>query len=38
LRASLVAHLGEPQADLVIDKTGFLKKGPQSAGVSGLGQ
>ena len=27
LRAYLVEHLGEPQAVLVIDETGFLKKG-----------
>jgi SRSO17 transposase len=35
LRAYLVEHLGEPQAVLVIDETGFLKKGQQSAGVAG---
>jgi SRSO17 transposase len=34
LRAYLVEHLGEPQAVLVIDETGFLKKGQQSAGVA----
>jgi SRSO17 transposase len=34
LRASLVEHLGEPQAVLVLDETGFLKKGQQSAGVA----
>ena len=32
LRAYLVAHLGEPQAILVLDETGFLKKGQHSAG------
>ena len=34
LRAYVVEHLGEPQAVLVIDETGFLKKGQQSAGVA----
>jgi SRSO17 transposase len=34
LRAYLVEHLGEPQAVLVLDETGFLKKGQQSAGVA----
>jgi SRSO17 transposase len=34
LRAYLVAHLGEPQAVLVLDETGFLKKGQHSAGVA----
>jgi SRSO17 transposase len=34
LRASLGEHLGEPQAVLVIDETGFLKKGRHSAGVA----
>ena len=34
LRAYLVEHLGEPQAVLVIDETGFLKKGQQSVGVA----
>ena len=34
LRAYLVEHLGEPQAVLVIDETGFLKKGQHSAGVA----
>ena len=34
LRAYLVKHLGEPQAVLVIDETGFLKKGQHSAGVA----
>jgi SRSO17 transposase len=34
LRADLVEHLGEPQAVLGIDETGFLKKGQPSAGVA----
>lgn len=34
LRTYLVEHLGESQAVLVIDETGFLKKGPHSAGVA----
>jgi SRSO17 transposase len=34
LRAYLVEHLGEPQAILVLDETGFLKKGQHSAGVA----
>ena len=34
LRAYLVKHLGEPQAVLVLDETGFLKKGQHSAGVA----
>ena len=34
LRAYVVEHLGEPQAVLVMDETGFLKKGQQSAGVA----
>jgi SRSO17 transposase len=34
LRAYGVQHLGDPQAVLVLDETGFLKKGPQSAGVA----
>jgi SRSO17 transposase len=33
LRAYVVEHLGDPQAVLVIDETGFLKKGTQSVGV-----
>jgi SRSO17 transposase len=33
LRAYVVAHLGEPQAVLVLDETGFLKKGTKSVGV-----
>jgi SRSO17 transposase len=34
LRAYVVKHLGDPQAVLVLDETGFLKKGQQSAGVA----
>jgi SRSO17 transposase len=34
VRAYLVEHLGEPQAVLVLDETGFLKKGQQSVGVA----
>jgi len=34
LRTYLIEHLGEPQAVLVIDETGFLKKGQHSAGVA----
>lgn len=34
LRSYLVEHLGEPQAVLVVDETGFLKKGQHSAGVA----
>ena len=34
LRAYLVEHMGDPQAVLVLDETGFLKKGQQSAGVA----
>src|SRR5215218_8064482 len=33
LRAYGVAHLGDPEAVLVLDETGFLKKGDKSAGV-----
>jgi SRSO17 transposase len=33
LRAYVVEHLGEPQAVLVLDETGFLKKGTKSVGV-----
>src|SRR5436305_11551497 len=33
LRAYVVEHLGDPAAVLVIDETGFLKKGPKSVGV-----
>ena len=33
LRAYVVEHLGEPQAVLVVDETGFVKKGPKSVGV-----
>ena len=33
LRAYVVEHLGDPQGILVVDETGFLKKGDKSAGV-----
>ncbi|HYN92595.1 MAG TPA: IS701 family transposase [Pilimelia sp.] len=33
LRAYVVEHLGDPQAVLVLDETGFVKKGTRSAGV-----
>ena len=33
LRAYIVEHLGHPSAVLVLDETGFLKKGTQSVGV-----
>jgi SRSO17 transposase len=33
LRAYVVEHLGDPDAVLVIDETGFLKKGAKSVGV-----
>mgnify|MGYP001289283104 CR=1 FL=1 len=33
LRAYVVAHLGDPDAVLVLDETGFVKKGAKSAGV-----
>jgi SRSO17 transposase len=32
LRAHVVEHLGDPEAVLVIDETGFLKKGDKSVG------
>lgn len=34
LRGYVMAHLGDPQGVLVIDETGFLKKGRHSAGVA----
>jgi SRSO17 transposase len=34
LRAYVVEHLGDPRAVLVIDETGFLKKGEKSVGVA----
>ena len=34
LRRYLVEHLGDPEAVLVIDETGDLKKGSQSVGCS----
>src|SRR5688572_20077620 len=33
LRAYVVEHLGHPDAVLVVDETGFIKKGDRSAGV-----
>src|SRR3982751_11712 len=33
LRAYVVEHLGNPEAVLVLDETGFVKKGAKSAGV-----
>jgi SRSO17 transposase len=33
LRAWVVEHLGDPESVLVLDETGFLKKGTQSVGV-----
>src|SRR5206468_3828005 len=33
LRAYVVEHLGDPDAVLVLDETGFVKKGEKSAGV-----
>jgi SRSO17 transposase len=33
LRAYVVEHLGDPRAVLVLDETGFLKKGDKSVGV-----
>jgi SRSO17 transposase len=33
LRAYVVGHLGDPDAVLVVDETGFLKKGTKSVGV-----
>lgn len=33
LRTYVVEHLGEPEGVLVVDETGFLKKGTKSAGV-----
>jgi SRSO17 transposase len=34
LRRYVLQHLGDPEAVLVIDETGFLKKGRHSAGVA----
>jgi SRSO17 transposase len=34
LRRYILAHLRDPRAGLVIDETGFLKKGPHAAGVA----
>src|SRR5205807_1637003 len=33
LRAYVVGHLGAPEGVLVVDETGFLKKGTKSVGV-----
>ncbi|HEU5423282.1 MAG TPA: IS701 family transposase [Nitrolancea sp.] len=33
LHASVVEHLGDPEAVLIVDETGFLKKGTKSVGV-----
>ena len=33
VRTDVVEHLGDPGAVLVVDETGFLKKGTQSVGV-----
>jgi SRSO17 transposase len=33
LRAYVVEHLGDPEGVLIVDETGFLKKGDQSVGV-----
>src|SRR5918994_1737210 len=33
LRDCVVAHLGDPAAVLVLDETGFVKKGDRSVGV-----
>jgi SRSO17 transposase len=34
LRAYVVEHLGDPEAALIVDETGFLKKGTKSVGVA----
>jgi SRSO17 transposase len=34
LRAYVIEHLGDPEAILVVDETGFVKKGTASAGVA----
>jgi SRSO17 transposase len=34
LRTYVVQHLGDPHAVLIVDETGFLKKGTKSAGVA----
>ena len=33
LRSYVVAHLGDPAGVLIVDETGFLKKGTKSVGV-----
>ena len=35
VRTYIVEQLGDPDGVLVVDETGFLKKGPKSAGVQG---
>lgn len=34
LRAYVAVHLGDPKAVLVLDETGFLKKGRHAVGVN----
>src|SRR5258707_11390342 len=34
LQAYILAHLADPEAVLVVDETGFVKKGTKSAGVA----
>src|SRR6185437_3432445 len=34
LRAYVVDHLGDPAGVLIVDETGFVKKGPKSVGVA----
>jgi len=34
VRAEVMASLGDPRGVLVVDKTGFLKKGTHSVGVA----
>ena len=34
LRGYVVEHLGDPDGVLIVDETGFLKKGTKSAGVA----
>src|SRR5688572_28350643 len=34
LRSYVIEHLGDPEAVLVIDETGFLKKGTKSVGLA----
>jgi hypothetical protein len=37
VRADAWEHLGDPEAVLIVDDTGFLKKGVRSAGGSARG-